>query len=344
MSRPALISRVVVVAGAALSFVAAAAPVAAHGPVPPEPPTPANLLLGWTFPPLPTLAILAGLLWWAWAVGRVNGAHPQSRVPRLRTVAFAAAMTALAFALLSGIERYDTTLFSVHMVQHLLLDHGRRAADRACRADHAAPPARFPGDAAAGRAADPPLAGDALHQLPGGGVDRLRGSHVGGAFLAALRRGAREPARPRPRARAVPRSRPAVLVAGRRGRPGAVAPGAPEPFALHIPADAPEHVPGGDHPQRHGPALPALRVARAALARLDGDRPRRPAPRRRDHVGRWRPAVHRGARRGRLGLDAARGGKHGAGGSPRRRGARRDPIPRGGPGRAAGGRRWSGKG
>ena len=95
--------------------------MAAHGPVPPEPPTPANLLLGWTFPPLPTLAILVGLLWWAWAVRRVNGAHPQSRVPRRRTVAFAAAMTALAFALLSGIERYDTTLFSVHMVQHLLL-------------------------------------------------------------------------------------------------------------------------------------------------------------------------------------------------------------------------------
>jgi putative copper resistance protein D len=121
MSRPALLSRVVVVAGAVLSFMAAGAPVAAHGPVPPEPPTPANLLLGWTFPTLPTLAILAGLLWWAWAVGRVNGAHPQSRVPRRRTVAFVAAMTALAFALLSGIERYDTTLFSVHMVQHLLL-------------------------------------------------------------------------------------------------------------------------------------------------------------------------------------------------------------------------------
>ena len=30
-------------------------------------------------------------------------------------------MVALAFALLSGIERYDTTLFSVHMVQHVLL-------------------------------------------------------------------------------------------------------------------------------------------------------------------------------------------------------------------------------
>jgi putative copper resistance protein D len=121
MSRPALVSRIVVVAGAALMFLAWAAPAAAHGPVPSEPPTPANLLLGWTFPPLPTLAILVGLLWWAWAVGRVNGAHPHSRVPRRRSVAFAAAMTALAFALLSGIERYDTTLFSVHMVQHLLL-------------------------------------------------------------------------------------------------------------------------------------------------------------------------------------------------------------------------------
>ena len=121
MSRPAQVSRVFVVAGAALAFLGVAAPVAAHGPVPSEPPTPANLLLGWTFPPLPTLAILVGLLWWAWAIGRVNGTHPQSRVPRRRTVAFIAAMAALAFALLSGIERYDTTLFSVHMTQHLLL-------------------------------------------------------------------------------------------------------------------------------------------------------------------------------------------------------------------------------
>ena len=30
-------------------------------------------------------------------------------------------MVAIAFALMSGIERYDTTLFSVHMVQHILL-------------------------------------------------------------------------------------------------------------------------------------------------------------------------------------------------------------------------------
>jgi putative copper resistance protein D len=54
-------------------------------------------------------------------VRRINAAHPANRVPRRRTVAFLAAMLALAVALLSGIERYDTTLFSVHMVQHVLL-------------------------------------------------------------------------------------------------------------------------------------------------------------------------------------------------------------------------------
>ena len=66
-----------------------------------EPPTPANLLPGRRLAAA-DLGDLVGIVWWAWAVGRVNGAHPQSRVPRRRIVAFAAAMTALAFALLSG--------------------------------------------------------------------------------------------------------------------------------------------------------------------------------------------------------------------------------------------------
>jgi putative copper resistance protein D len=42
-------------------------------------------------------------------------------VPRARTAAFLGGLATIAVALLSGIERYDTTLFSVHMVQHLLL-------------------------------------------------------------------------------------------------------------------------------------------------------------------------------------------------------------------------------
>ena len=96
-------------------------PVAAHGPVPTDPPTAATLLLGWTFEPLPTLAIVVAIAWWWWAVRRVNAVHPGNPVPRRRSVAFLAAMTALAFALLSGIGRYDTSLFSVHMVQHVLL-------------------------------------------------------------------------------------------------------------------------------------------------------------------------------------------------------------------------------
>lgn len=116
--RPVLRSVVVVVPA---MWLAAAAPVAAHGPAPTEPPTIANLLLGWTFEPLPTLAIVVALGWWWWAVRRVNAAHPGHPVPRRRTIAFVAAQVALAFALLSGIDRYDTTLFSVHMVQHILL-------------------------------------------------------------------------------------------------------------------------------------------------------------------------------------------------------------------------------
>ena len=98
-----------------------ATPAAAHGPAPATPPDASALLLGWTFEPLPTLGILAALVWWRWAVARVNGAHPANPVPRRRTVAFVGGMAAVAVALLSGIERYDTSLFSIHMVQHVLL-------------------------------------------------------------------------------------------------------------------------------------------------------------------------------------------------------------------------------
>lgn len=108
------------VAGAVAAS-AAALPALAHGPVPTEPPSAANLLLGWTFEPLPTTGIVAALVWWRWAVGRVAAAHPSNPVPRWRSVAFLGGMAAIALALLSGIDRYDTTLFSVHMVQHVLL-------------------------------------------------------------------------------------------------------------------------------------------------------------------------------------------------------------------------------
>lgn len=116
-----LICRSAVALAMTLGMALAAGPAAAHGAVPPEPPTISSLVLGWTFEPLPTLAIAVALGWWIWAVRRVGASHLANPVPRRRTVAFLAALVALAVALVSGIERYDTTLFSVHMVQHILL-------------------------------------------------------------------------------------------------------------------------------------------------------------------------------------------------------------------------------
>jgi putative copper resistance protein D len=94
---------------------------AAHGPVPDEPPTLANLALGWSFEPTVAIPLLAAALGWLVLVRRISRLHPGTPVSAYRTAAFLGGLIAIAIALLSGIERYDTTLFSVHMVQHLLL-------------------------------------------------------------------------------------------------------------------------------------------------------------------------------------------------------------------------------
>jgi putative copper resistance protein D len=67
------------------------------------------------------LPLLAAAVAWILATRRVNAAHPASPIPRARNVSFLAGLVAIAFALQSGIERYDTALFSIHMVQHVLL-------------------------------------------------------------------------------------------------------------------------------------------------------------------------------------------------------------------------------
>jgi cytochrome c oxidase assembly factor CtaG len=69
---------------------------------------------------LPLVAAAAAYLW---AVRRVNAAHPANPVPWDRPAFFllGLAAIAIAIALQSGIERYDTTLFSVHLVQHVIL-------------------------------------------------------------------------------------------------------------------------------------------------------------------------------------------------------------------------------
>jgi len=107
-------------AGLVLAAIAAV-PAAAHGAVPAAPPDAGTLLLGWSFEPVLVLPLLAAAAAWWRLLGAVDRTHPENPVPRLRRWAFLGGLLAIAVALQSGIERYDTTLFSVHMVQHLLL-------------------------------------------------------------------------------------------------------------------------------------------------------------------------------------------------------------------------------
>ncbi len=106
---------------AALVSLAGAPPARAHGTVDVGPPDAAGLLFGWTVDPLVAIPLLAAAFAWLAAVRHVNAAHPANPVPPARTVAFFGGLVAIAVALMSGIERYDTVLFSVHMVQHILL-------------------------------------------------------------------------------------------------------------------------------------------------------------------------------------------------------------------------------
>lgn len=93
--------------------------IPAHGPIPPE--LSLESLLYWAWPPVVTVAVaLVGLLW-VRATRQVAREHPGNPYPRRRTISFVAALAFLLLALQSGIERYDTTLFSMHMVQHLIL-------------------------------------------------------------------------------------------------------------------------------------------------------------------------------------------------------------------------------
>jgi cytochrome c oxidase assembly factor CtaG len=99
----------------------AAPPVLAHGAPALEPPSAVTLLFDWSFDPTVWLPAIVAVLAWRSGVNRVNRAHPGNPVPRRRTVSWLLGIAAILVALDSGIERYDTTLFSVHMVQHLLL-------------------------------------------------------------------------------------------------------------------------------------------------------------------------------------------------------------------------------
>jgi cytochrome c oxidase assembly factor CtaG len=94
--------------------------VLAHGVDVPPPTFPA-VLAEWSFDPLAVAALLMTGGLYLWAVRRVDAAHPANRHPRWRTWLFIGGLAAIAVALLSPIEAYEGALFSVHMVQHMLL-------------------------------------------------------------------------------------------------------------------------------------------------------------------------------------------------------------------------------
>ncbi len=108
----------VVVATGAIAGV----PVAlAHGQTVPPAPDLGAFVLGWSFDSLVWLPAIVALLLWRAGVARVARLHPSRPVSRGRSAAWALGVFVVLVALDSGIERYDTSLFWIHMIQHMLL-------------------------------------------------------------------------------------------------------------------------------------------------------------------------------------------------------------------------------
>jgi len=105
---------------AAVATIGGSAPVAAHGEAN-GPPDPAMLLTGWSFDVEVWLPVLLAAWGYLVLVRSVDRAHPSNPVPRRRVWAWMGGLAVLVVATQSVIGAYDTTLFTVHMTQHVLL-------------------------------------------------------------------------------------------------------------------------------------------------------------------------------------------------------------------------------
>ncbi len=94
--------------------------VLAHGEAAQEPRFP-DVLLAWSLDPLLLLGVALSGAAYLWGVRRVasRGRRPH---PRWRTWSFMAGLATMVLALSSPIEAYEGVLFSVHMLQHMLLE------------------------------------------------------------------------------------------------------------------------------------------------------------------------------------------------------------------------------
>ena len=106
--------------GAAASLALPAQALAHGGPVPP--PTFPAVLLEWRLEPLVLVGVAVAAIGWLMLRHRVAAEHPGHPPPRWRAVAFLAGLATIAVALTSPIEAYSGALFSVHMLQHILLE------------------------------------------------------------------------------------------------------------------------------------------------------------------------------------------------------------------------------
>ena len=186
---------------------AAAGPALAHGAVAPARPTPAGLLLGWSFDPLVWLPAIVALLLWRSGVDRVARAHPAQPVAR-RRIGLVDARRARRPArprLGDRALRHDAVLGPHGPAP--AADAGGAAVPALRGPDHAPAPGVDAGGPPSLDPAGPPLAGRAVPRVPGRLVDHLRRRHVGEPLLAAVRPRARERVGAPPRARAVPRRR-----------------------------------------------------------------------------------------------------------------------------------------
>jgi cytochrome c oxidase assembly factor CtaG len=115
----AKLTGIATVAAAALTILVPGLAIA-HGSAPGAPDA-STLITGWSFDVMIWLPLVLAAVGYVAAVRKVNREHPLHPVPRKRLAYWLAGLGVLLLALQSPIERYDTTLFSVHMVQHLLL-------------------------------------------------------------------------------------------------------------------------------------------------------------------------------------------------------------------------------
>ncbi len=108
-------------AGASALGIAASARVLAHGEGLPVPSFP-GVLLDWSLDPLPLIGCLLAAGAYLWAERQTDRVHAVTPVPRYRRWLFLGGLLAIAVALVSPIDTYEGQLFSIHMVQHMLLE------------------------------------------------------------------------------------------------------------------------------------------------------------------------------------------------------------------------------